>query len=136
MLRLAVRLGEQAEQLLDAAAAKAGLAPDLYAEQLLVTALALGLSRQGKTLLLRGPELEALEQRLGGLPILNAQDLVAKVDRLAGISFEHLTLPFSLNQLELIAEKAERQGKTVEQLLAEMAPRVFEQFFDLLGAGR
>lgn len=137
MLRLTLRLGERTEQALAQAAEAAGMSLDLYAEQLLQHALAVNFPvKQGKVVLLHGEALEQLEVRLGGMPILHPADLVAKVDRLAGISFEHLTLPFSINQLEVMAEKAERQGKSVEQLLGELAPRVFEQFFDLLGAGR
>lgn len=85
-----------------------------------------------RVILLTGETLDQLEQILGGGSILNAEDLLKKVERLAGISFVHLRLPFSPSQLEQLQEKARRQGLTVEQLVHRTAPRVYEQFFDLV----
>ncbi len=80
--------------------------------------------------------LEALEQILGGGSVLNPGDLLKKVQRLAGISFLHVRLPFTPNQLELLAEKAARNSLTVDQLVERTAPRIYEQFFDLVERSR
>jgi hypothetical protein len=79
-----------------------------------------------------GSELEQLETILGGGSLLNGPDLLKKVSRLAGISFLHCRLPFTPNQLEALQEKASRQGLTVDQLVERTAPRIYEQFFDLV----
>lgn len=86
----------------------------------------------GRVLVLGAEELHQLEAILGGGSVLNPQDLQKKVERLAGISFLHVRLPFTPNQLEALAEKAARQGFTVEQLVNRTAPRIYEQFFDLV----
>lgn len=83
-------------------------------------------------LVIGGGILEQLAGILGGGSILHAPDLLEKVERLAGISFHHLRLPFTPGQLEMLAEKAARQGLSVEELIRRTAPRVHEQFFDLL----
>lgn len=79
-----------------------------------------------------GTELEQLETILGSGSLLNGPDLLKKVQRLAGISFLHVRLPFSPAQLEALQEKAARQGLTVDQLVERTAPRIYEQFFDLI----
>lgn len=79
-----------------------------------------------------GNELEQLETILGGGSLVHGPDLLKKVQRLAGISFLHVRLPFTPNQLELLEEKARRQGLTVDQLVERTAPRIYEQFFDLV----
>jgi hypothetical protein len=86
----------------------------------------------GRVVVVQGDALESLEGILAGGSILNGPDLLKKVERLAGISFLHCRLPFSPNQLEALQEKAERQGLTVEQLVERTAPRIYEQFFDLI----
>lgn len=85
-----------------------------------------------RVLSLGSEDLHALEAILGGGSVLNPQDLQQKVERLAGISFLHVRLPFTPNQLEALADKAQRQGLTVEQLVNRTAPRIYEQFFDLV----
>ena len=86
--------------------------------------------------MLHGEDLDTLETILGGGSILNAADLLKKVQRLAGISFLHLRLPFTPNQLELLTEKAARNSLTVEELVNRTAPRIYEQFFDLIERSR
>lgn len=90
----------------------------------------------GRVVVVGGEILEALESILGGGSLVNAADLRKKVARLAGISFLHLRLPFTPNQLEALKEKADRQGLTVEQLAERTAPRMYEQFFDLVERSR
>ena len=87
---------------------------------------------QGRVLTVSGAELETLERILGLGSLLNAPDLVKKVERLAGISFLHCRLPFTPNQLEALTEKAARQGLSVDQLVERTAPRIYEHFFDLV----
>lgn len=81
---------------------------------------------------LTGDVLETLEKILGGGSVVGPEDLQRKVERLAGISFRHVRLPFTPGQLEALKEKADRQGLTVEQLVERTAPRIYEQFFDLV----
>ena len=90
----------------------------------------------GRAVVVHGETLDRLEGILSGGSLLSAQDLQQKVERLAGISFLHLRLPFSPGQLEALAEKAERNGLTVEQLVERTAPRIYEQFFDLVERSR
>lgn len=87
---------------------------------------------QGRAIVVQGAALERLESILGGGSVLNHEDLVQKVERLAGISFLHVRLPFTPNQLELLTEKAARNGLSVDQLVERTAPRIYEQFFDLV----
>jgi hypothetical protein len=79
-----------------------------------------------------GDALLKLESILGGGSVLSAGDLTKKVERLAGVSFLHVRLPFTPNQLEMLAEKASRQGLSVEELVNRTAPRIYEHFFDLM----
>jgi len=90
----------------------------------------------GRVVVVGGETLEVLESILGGGSLLNAPDLRKKVERLAGISFLHCRLPFTPNQLEALKEKAERNSLTVEQLINRTAPRIYEQFFDLVERSR
>lgn len=85
-----------------------------------------------RILLVAGEILETLENILGGGSVLNQGDLLKKVSRLAGISFLHIRLPFTPNQLEQLEEKAKRNSLTVEQLVHRTAPRIYEYFFDLV----
>lgn len=107
-------------------------AEPLTAVMLLRQALKFLPARGGRALLINGPDLDTLEALLGNTTVLNGQDLCRRVGDLASVSFGHVRLPMSPNQLEQLQIKAERQGKTIEQLLEEAAPRVYEQFFDLL----
>jgi hypothetical protein len=86
----------------------------------------------GRVVVLSSEGLQVLEPILGGGSILNEQDLLKKVQRLAGISFQHVRLPFTPNQLEALTEKATRQGLSVDQLVERTAPRMYEHFFDLV----
>jgi hypothetical protein len=85
-----------------------------------------------RLLVVPGPILSHLESILGGGSLLHAPDLLKKVERLAGISFLHVRLPFTPNQLEQLGERADRQGLSVQQLVDRTAPRIYEHFFNLL----
>lgn len=86
----------------------------------------------GRFIVVSDAGLQYLEGILGGGSLLNEGDLVKKIDRLAGISFQHIRLPFTPNQLEALQAKAERQGLSVAELVERTAPRIYEQFFDLI----
>lgn len=101
------------------------------ASQQLGTALST-LPATGRFAVVNQQELQTLEDILGGGSVLNGADLLKKVERLAGISFGHVRLAFTPGQLEDLKRKADRQGKTVEQLVDQMAPRIHEQFFGLI----
>ncbi len=90
----------------------------------------------GARILVVAEALDTLETILGGGSILHEGDLCKKVERLAGVSFLHVRLPFTPNQLETLAERAERQGLTVDQLVERTAPRIYEQFFNLIETSR
>ena len=87
---------------------------------------------KGKVVMLSQADCEALEAILGGGSVLNGKDLVQKVSRLAGISFEHIRLQFTPGQLDEVVRKADSSGITVDQLIERMAPRIMEQFFGLV----
>lgn len=90
------------------------------------------LPSMGRVVVLDRETIQTLEALFQGGSITNSADLLQKVLRLAGISFEHIRLQFTPGQLETLQEKAERQGKTVTQLVEQMAPRICDQFFGLI----
>lgn len=98
----------------------------------LLAAAAVSLPSVGRYAVVHGVDLEAIERILGGGSVLNGDDLYTKIQRLAGISFQHVRLEFTPGQLEEVQRRAERQGLTVEQLVARMVPRIHEQFFNLI----
>ena len=105
---------------------------ELTASKVLMAGLTMLPAEGGRVVVLTGDDLRALEELLGGGSILNSPDLRQKVERLAGISFQHVRLQFTPSQLEQVQEKARRQNKSVEQLVDQMAPRIHEQFFGLI----
>lgn len=86
----------------------------------------------GRNVVISGEALDRMATILGGGSVANEADLLKKIERLAGISFLHIRLPFTPNQLELLADKAARNSLTVDQLVERTAPRIYEQFFDLM----
>lgn len=131
MTRLIVAVGDDTLEGLQAQADSTRRPLEEVAAQYLKRAVPL-LPIGGRALVISGHELELLEGLLGLGSLLNDKDLLKKVERLAGISFLHCRLPFTPNQLEALKEKADRQGLTVEQLVERAAPRIYEQFFDLV----
>lgn len=87
------------------------------------------------TVVLGSKHLEYLAEKLHGGDVRSAEDLVTKVDRLAGIKFEAIDLRLTPAQLEELAFRAERQGKTVEDLVQEMWARLSVEFFNTPSAG-
>lgn len=128
---LRVQLGDDTLVALQARATAQHRDPELTLGALVRDAVKV-LPVSGRAVVLTGAVLERLEAILGGGSVLNPPDLQQKVERLAGISFLHCRLQFTPNQLEALAEKAARNGLTVEQLVERTAPRIYEQFFDLV----
>lgn len=108
-----------------------GQSVDTVADQVLDQALR-HLPEAGRAVILGGDTLDRLEAILGGGSVMSGADLLQKVERLAGISFQHVRLPFTPNQLEQLKEKAERNSMTVKQLVERTAPRMYAQFFNLM----
>ena len=127
---LTVPLSPDTMQRLELAAAASGR-PDvqLAAGEALKRGAALP---EGRILHLSGDVLEKLEGILQGGSLLNQEDLLRKVERLAGVSMLHVRFPFTPGQLEDLTVRAERQGLTVEQLIDRSAGRIYEQFFNLV----
>lgn len=131
MTLIQVRVSDDTLQLLQARADSARRDLSLITERLLQRA-ATSLPEGERMLVLSGEALERLESILGGGSLLSPVDLQKKIERLAGVSFLHVRLPFTPNQLESLAEKANRQGLSVEELVNRTAPRIYEHFFDLM----
>lgn len=133
-MRLAIDISPELMTLLDERATLAGKTPEVVAAQLLAFAVkeTRDLPQGTRIMVVGGKPLERLEQVLGGGSILNQGDLQRKVERLAGISFMHVRLPFTPNQLETLGERAQRQGMSVQQLVDRTAPRIYEHFFNLM----
>lgn len=89
----------------------------------------LDVSPAGRFLVVANGALEALEKKLGGGNLLSAGDLVKKVDRLAKIEFGHHEIPLTIGQMEEIAWRARKQGKTVGEVIAGMWARISTEFF-------
>lgn len=88
-----------------------------------------------KAVVVNAEMLESLSVALGGLPIKDAADLCAKVEELAAVSFQHIRLDFSPKHLAQLADRAERQGKPVEQVIQDVVKTMAEQFFWHSGGG-
>ena len=81
------------------------------------------------TLTLSPEQVAKLITRTGGLPFRTAQDLVDRVDTLAGITFHHVFLDFSPQQLAELADQAERRNTTVEAHAISIVNKMREEFF-------
>lgn len=90
---------------------------------------------EGRHVILDSADLEALGHILNGGDVLNGQDLVDKVSRLAGITFHNIRLEFTPGQLEELARRAERLSLTPEDLTRRTVKRMEELFFTHLGVG-
>ncbi len=79
---------------------------------------------------LTGAVLEAVETLVGGGSLTSPEDLVEKIQRLARISLGDIRLKFSPVQLEEIATRAQKQGKTPEQVCQDIVDQMAGQFFN------
>ncbi len=82
-----------------------------------------------------GAALEAIETRVGGGQITTAEELRTRIDRLASISFMGRDLQLSPNQLEELAKRAERQGKSIDDLILDIWRTLRDDFFYSQGGG-
>lgn len=78
---------------------------------------------------------EDAQRILGGTPVLNGTDLLARVSQLASLTFHGIRLDFSPAQLSELQHRAERQGKTVEALAADIVKAINREFFWASGGG-
>lgn len=76
-----------------------------------------------------------LADKLGGLPIASGPDLIARLTRLAGISFAGHDLSLTPNQLAELQHRAERQGRSVAELVDDIWRRLSNDFFYSSGGG-
>lgn len=86
-----------------------------------------------RVLTLHGPARERLEALLGYGQLASPEDLVAKVERWAGITIGGIRLDFSPGQLEEIAYRADRLGISAEEEVRRVVVRMEELFFQHLG---
>lgn len=116
----------------------------LYAERMqkpVDTVIAQQLARfsaldpQQRAVVIGADVLDTLDQQLGAGQVKDGDDLLAKIGRLAAITFHNVRLDFTPNQLEELAHRAERQGTTVEALAADIIRQLTEQFFWGTGGG-
>lgn len=104
---------------------------DRSPESVLITHLVAGMEVQvgGRSVILQGTQLTALEERLGHGQINSANDLVKKVEGLARIQFGAHEIRLTPAELEEIAWRAKKADKTVEQLIEATWRRMNELFF-------
>lgn len=77
---------------------------------------------------------DQLEQLFGGGGLVNAEDLVDKVERLAALGIGELRTNFSPGQWEELKRRCERLGVPVEEEAQRIVTKVSELFFDHVGA--
>lgn len=98
--------------------------------------MAQAMDPRSRYLLLIDNTLSRMEAALGHLPILHAEDLIAKVTRLARVRFGDHSLELTAGQMEEIAWRAGKQGKTVKFMLQAAWERFGAEFFSLLPGKR
>lgn len=89
-----------------------------------------------RVVVLTGDALDTVEQVLAGGSVSSGADLANKVTRLAGIRFHEIRLDFTPGQLDELAYRAERQGRPVKDLVAEIVRGITEQFFWTTAGGQ
>ena len=78
------------------------------------------------------PVLGRLEERLQGGHILSSDDLERKVSRVASIHFGAHELPLTAGQMEELAYRAKRLGKTVQEMVFRAYEKFAADFFTLV----
>lgn len=82
-----------------------------------------------RTLTLTGQERDRLELTTGVGSTRTAADLITAVERLASISIGTIHVDFTPGQLEEIAHRAKKRGRTVGQELKAVVDRIKEDLF-------
>lgn len=96
---------------------------------------AVALDPRHRYVILTDNPLARVEHALGDLPLQSAEELVARVQRLAKIQFGEHELELTPGQMEEIAWRASKQGKTVDAVLQETWRVFCENFFTLVVPG-
>lgn len=83
-------------------------------------------------LIVAGNNRKRLEATLGGLPVLSVEELLQKTARLARIKFGDHTILLSAGQMEELAWRANKLGKSVEDMVQIAYERFAQDFFSLV----
>lgn len=83
-----------------------------------------------RTVVATGDALERMEKLLGGGQIQTPEQLLSKIRAWAGISLGNIRLSFTQAQLEEIAHRAEKQGKTPKEVAQAIVEQIADQFFN------
>lgn len=82
-----------------------------------------------RTLVVSGPDLVALEGRLGGGQVATGANLVEKVEKLARIEFGGHEIRLNPAELEEIRFRAHKSGRSVAQVVEATWMKMREEFF-------
>jgi len=88
-----------------------------------------------KAIVIPPSALDAIEQRVGGPPIVDGVDLAKRLEGLAGITFEGVRIRLSEGQMAELVNRAARQGKPVAALVEEIVAVITRDFFYTSGGG-
>lgn len=133
-MRVTLHLDDDTAATYQNEAVERGIDVELVLEERLKMAQAM--DPRSRYMLLIDNTLTRMEQALGHLPLLHAEDLIAKVTRLARVRFGDHALELTAGQMEEIAWRAGKQGKTVEFMLKAAWDHFCATFFTLLPGKR
>jgi hypothetical protein len=88
-----------------------------------------------RAVVLGDADLTTLAAALDLAQIRDAKQLVARVERFGAVTFESVHLRLGPAQKAELARRAERQGRTVRELVTEIVARLTQDFFWATGAG-
>lgn len=91
-----------------------------------------GVSPTDRIVVIPSGHRDRLEQLLGGGSLRSSEDLVSRVESLASISIGDVRLGFTPGQMKQLAAIAQRNRKTVEQVVKETVKEMEWRFFDEL----
>lgn len=95
-------------------------------------ACAMGIDPRGRIIYVQQPYLGRLEEKLGGGHLQGPDDLATKVERLARVEFEGHELKLSTGQLEELAHRGKKQGRSLAQMIEIAFGQFAENFFTLV----
>lgn len=82
-----------------------------------------------RSIILTGEALQEADTLLGIGSTADAATLLAAIRRWAGITIGDIRLPFSPSQLQEIAHRAQKQGKTPEAICRDIIDQMAQDFF-------
>jgi hypothetical protein len=91
--------------------------------------LAVTLDPTQRHLLVHAPTLERLEQKLGGGHVRSETQLADRVERLARVRFGDYEIQLTPAQYEEIAFRANKQGRTIDEMLKLTWQHLQQEFF-------